>query len=84
MHGTFAEMTETYCTYPDLFSLPPQLSPEFVWYIPNPDCRLTGSLLVTYNEQSAKSQKEPTQQWSAKIGVQKLVSQDLPTMHMSP
>ena len=23
VHGTLAEMTETYCTYPDLFSSPP-------------------------------------------------------------
>ena len=26
MHGTLAEMTETYCTYPDLFSSPPVLT----------------------------------------------------------
>ena len=26
MHGTLAEMTKTYCTYPDLFSSPPSFS----------------------------------------------------------
>ena len=51
-----------------------------------PGCLLQKVLTVKAQEISTllHTKKEPTQQWSPLIGVQKLVSQDFPTMHMSP